>query len=99
MLTAGESPGRPPSPTTVRRAAIALLAAGTATGLAFIAAHTAPENPPGFGDPKLAWYSFQVLYDHILALQPDSLDKQVPERRDVAAFVHVPIALGCPIER
>lgn len=29
----------------------------------------------GFGDPKLAWYSFQVLYDHIAHLQPDFLDE------------------------
>ncbi|HYH33204.1 MAG TPA: class II aldolase/adducin family protein, partial [Pseudonocardia sp.] len=29
----------------------------------------------GFGDPKLAWYSFQVLYDHIVHLQPDFLDE------------------------
>ncbi|SDH46482.1 Ribulose-5-phosphate 4-epimerase/Fuculose-1-phosphate aldolase [Lentzea fradiae] len=29
----------------------------------------------GFGDPNLAWYSFQVLYDHIVNLQPDFLDE------------------------
>ncbi len=29
----------------------------------------------GFGDPHLAWYSFQVLYDHITSLQPDFLDE------------------------
>lgn len=29
----------------------------------------------GFGDPKLAWYSFQVLYEHIVNLQPDFLDE------------------------
>ena len=29
----------------------------------------------GFGDPKLAWYRFQVLYDHIASLQPDFLDE------------------------
>ncbi|BFU45571.1 class II aldolase/adducin family protein [Krasilnikovia sp. MM14-A1004] len=29
----------------------------------------------GFGDPNLAWYSFQILYDHIVSLQPDFLDE------------------------
>jgi hypothetical protein len=29
----------------------------------------------GFGDPNLAWYSFQVLYDHIANIQPDFLDE------------------------
>lgn len=29
----------------------------------------------GFGDPNLARYSFEVLYDHIATLQPDFLDE------------------------
>lgn len=29
----------------------------------------------GFGDPNLAWYSFQVLYNHIVNIQPDFLDE------------------------
>jgi ribulose-5-phosphate 4-epimerase/fuculose-1-phosphate aldolase len=51
------------------------LRARAAGALATMSDQQARAARAGFGDPKLAWYSFQVLYDHIVTLQPDFLDE------------------------